>query len=168
MAQVQSTSNAKPAETTPRRRTIASYTDYRDAERAVDWLSDQGFAVERGAIIGTGLRSVEQVTGRMTIGRALLVGAAEGTFVGALIALLFGLFFSGPDFGELLLYSMVVGASFGALLGAIVQAVAGKGRNFASTTSVATDRYEVQVDEEVAAEAKRILDSLPARNGAGS
>ena len=105
------TRNATPVETSSRRRTIASYTDYRDAERAVDWLSDQGFAVERGAIIGTGLRSVEQVTGRMTVGRAALVGAGEGTLIGALIALLFGLFFSGPDFGELLLYSLVVGAS---------------------------------------------------------
>jgi hypothetical protein len=112
--------NATPAETSSRRRTIASYTDYRNAERAVDWLSDQGFAVERGAIIGTGLRSVEQVTGRMTVGRAALVGAAEGMSVAALIALLFGRFFSGPDFGELLLYSLAVGASFGAMGGGIV------------------------------------------------
>jgi hypothetical protein len=163
MAQLRTTRGATPAETSSRRRTIASYSDYRDAERAVDWLSDQGFAVERGAIIGTGLRSVEQVTGRMTVGRAALVGAGEGTLIGALIALLFGLFFSGPDFGELLLYSLVVGASFGAMAGAIVQAIAGQGRNFASTMTVATDRYEVQVDEDVAAEATRILDAMPTR-----
>jgi uncharacterized membrane protein len=167
MAQLRTTRNATPVETASRRRTIVAYTDYRDAERAVDWLSDQGFAVERGAIIGTGLRSVEQVTGRMTVGRAALVGAAEGTFIGALIALLFGLFFSGPDFGELLLYSLAVGASFGAIAGAIVQAAAGKGRNFASTMTVATDRYEVQVDEDVAAEATRILDRMPARDHQG-
>jgi hypothetical protein len=163
MAQLRTSRNATPVETSSRRRTIASYTDYRDAERAVDWLSDQGFAVERGAIVGTGLRSVEQVTGRMTVGRGALVGAAEGTLIGTLIALLFGLFFSGPDFAELLLYSLVVGASFGAIAGAIVQAIAGKGRNFASTMTVATDRYEVQVDEAVAAEATQILGSMPAR-----
>jgi hypothetical protein len=128
--------------------------------------SDQGFAVERGAIVGTGLRSVEQVTGRMTVGRGALVGAGEGTLIGALIALLFGLFFSGPDFGELLLYSLVVGASFGAITGAIIQAIAGSGRNFASTMTVATDHYEVQVDEDAAAEATRILDAMPARDGA--
>lgn len=34
------------------RRTIASYTTYQEAERAVDHLSDQGFPVERVAIIG--------------------------------------------------------------------------------------------------------------------
>ncbi|WP_369679703.1 general stress protein [Streptomyces mirabilis] len=37
------------------RRTIASYESYAEAERAVDFLSDQGFAVERFAIIGPGL-----------------------------------------------------------------------------------------------------------------
>jgi hypothetical protein len=167
MAQIRTTKNATPVEASARRRTIASYTDYQDAERAVDWLSDQGFAVERGAIIGTGLRSVEQVTGRMTIGRGALVGAGEGALIGALIALLFGLFFSGPDFGELLLYSLVVGTSLGAITGAIVQAIAGQGRNFASTMTVATDGYEVQVDEDVAAEATRILDAMPARDHQG-
>ena len=32
------------------RRTIAAYRDYASAERAVDWLSDQGFAVEHTAM----------------------------------------------------------------------------------------------------------------------
>ena len=168
MAQLRTTRNATPAEASPRRRTIASYTDYQDAERAVDWLSDQGFAVERSAIIGTGLSSVEQVTGRMTVGRATLVGAGEGMFIGLLIALLFGVFFNGPDFGKLLLYSLAVGAFFGGITGAIVQALAGEGHNFASTTTVATDRYELQVDEDAAAEATRILEAMPARDGAQS
>jgi hypothetical protein len=44
------------------RRVIATYPDYAGAERAVDWLSDQRFAVEHVAIVGKGLRSVEQVS----------------------------------------------------------------------------------------------------------
>ena len=43
------------------RRTVASYDDYAEAERAVDYLSDHGFPVERVAIVGHGLRYVEQV-----------------------------------------------------------------------------------------------------------
>ena len=104
MAKLRTTRNGTSVDTSRRRSTIASYTDYRDAERAVDRLSDQGFAVERSAIIGTGLRSVEQVTGRVTVGRAALTWAGEGMLIGALFALLFGIFFSGPDFGELLVY----------------------------------------------------------------
>jgi hypothetical protein len=100
------------------RRTIASYSTYAEAERAVDWLADHGFAVERSAIVGMGLRSVEQVTGRMTPGRAAKIGAAQGALIGALFALLFGIFFTGPEFVELLLYSLALGALFGALYGA--------------------------------------------------
>ncbi|MGZ5411355.1 MAG: general stress protein [Solirubrobacterales bacterium] len=57
--------------------TIASYSSYGAAERAVDWLSDQGYAVEHVAIVGKGLRSVEQVTSRMSGGRAALIGAGS-------------------------------------------------------------------------------------------
>jgi hypothetical protein len=34
--------------------------------------------------------------------------------------------------------------------------------------TVATDHYEVQVDEDAAAEAKRILAAMPAGDGAGA
>ena len=43
------------------RRTIATYASYQEAEQAVDLLSDERFPVNRVAIVGTGLRSVEQV-----------------------------------------------------------------------------------------------------------
>jgi hypothetical protein len=146
----------------PQKNTIASYSDYRDAERAVDWLSDQGFAVERSAIVGSGLRSVEQVTGRMTSGRAALLGAGQGALIGALFAFLFGIFFSGPDFAGLLLYALVVGATVGALFGASMQyARSGGRRDFASATDIEADRYDVQVEGAVADDAKRLLDAMP-------
>jgi hypothetical protein len=94
---------------------IAAYPDNAEAERAVDWLSDQGFAVEHVAIVGKGVRSVEQVFARMSGGRAALVGAGDGALIGALFALLFGIFFDGPNFGGLLLYSVANGVILGAL-----------------------------------------------------
>ena len=143
------------------RRTIASYSTYAEAERAVDWLSDHGFAVERSAIVGTGLRSVEQVTGRMTQGRAAKIGAGQGALIGALFALLFGIFFTGPDFVELLLYSLALGALFGALYGALFQyAASGGKRDFVSASNIEADRYDVQVDEEAADEAMRVLGGM--------
>jgi hypothetical protein len=142
--------------------TVASYSTYRNAEQAVDWLSDQGFAVERSAIVGRGLRSVEQVTGRMTVGRAALLGAGEGALTGSLFAFLFGIFFNGPDFAGLLLYALVVGAMFGALLGASLHYMRSGGRrDFASTTNIEADRYDVQVAGVVADEAKRLLTAMP-------
>jgi hypothetical protein len=144
------------------RRTIATYTDYRDAERAVDWLSDQGFAVQRVTIVGTGLRTVERVAGRVTIGRAALAGAAQGALIGLIFALLFGIFFAGPAFFGLLLYAVVAGAIFGALFGAAAHWSMGGRRDFASATRTEADRYEVQVDAELAEEGRRLIADMPA------
>ena len=144
------------------RRTVATYSSYREAERAVDFLSDQGFPVERVAIVGTGLRFVEQVAGRVTTGRAALTGAVQGAVIGLLFALLFGLFFTGPGFLGLLLYAIVLGAVFGALFGALGHTALGGSRDFASVSSTQADRYEVQVDESHAAQAKEVLGRQPA------
>ena len=43
---------------------VGSYDDYASAQRAVDFLSDEGFPVERTAIIGSDLKMVETVLGR--------------------------------------------------------------------------------------------------------
>jgi Heat induced stress protein YflT domain len=147
------------------RRTIATYSEYQDAERAVDWLSDQGFAVERVTIVGTGLRYVEQVAGRVTTGRAALTTAGQGAAIGLLFGLLFTLFFdlSTGDFFGVLLYGLVAGAIWGAIFGAIFHSAQRGRRDFASTTQTRADRYEVQVDESVADEAKRLLDRMTAR-----
>jgi hypothetical protein len=147
------------------RRTVAAYSTYAEAERSVDWLSDQGFAVEHLAIVGKGLRSVEQVQSRMSGGRAALIGAGQGALIGVLFALLFGIFFSGPDFGGLLAYSVIVGGVFGALWGAIAyEAGSGGQRDFVSDTGIVAERYEVQADEGVAEEAKRLLAAMPGRS----
>ena len=141
--------------------TVATYGDYPAAERAVDHLSDQGFPVERAAIVGTGLKTVEQIAGRMTTGRAALVGASQGAMIGLLFGLLFGLFFNGPDFLGVVLYGLVAGVIFGATFGAVGQAMQGGRRDFASVRSMQAEKYEVQVDHEVSARAKQLLAEFP-------
>ena len=144
------------------RTTVATYGSYAEAERAVDFLSDQAFPVERVAIVGTGLKTVEQVAGRLTTGRAALAGAGQGAMIGLLFALLLGIFFdiSGGFLG-LLLYGLVAGALFGATFAAIAQAATGGRRDFASVTAMTAERYELQVDHEVSAKAKQMLLELP-------
>jgi hypothetical protein len=67
----------------PARQVIATFDNYADAERAVDYLADQRFEVDRVAIVGRDLELVEQVTGRMNYGWAALRGAISGGLVGA-------------------------------------------------------------------------------------
>ena len=76
----------------PRGQVIGSYDTYLEAQRAVDYLSDKQFPVQHVAIVGSDLRMVENVLGRLTRGRAALAGAASGAwfglFVGVLLTLL--------------------------------------------------------------------------------
>ena len=145
------------------RRTIASYAGYAEAESAVEWLVQHGFPVQRGAIVGTGLRSVEQLSGRMSVRRAALLGIWPGILVGALVALLAGIFPWDSGSTEVLLAAVGVGALLGAVSGALLHEALSGGRDFASTTRIEAGLYDLQVDEDSADEAKRLLDAMPPR-----
>jgi hypothetical protein len=49
--------------------TAATFDDYASAQRAVDRLSDDGFGVDKLDIVGSDLRLIERVTGRLTKAR---------------------------------------------------------------------------------------------------
>lgn len=147
--------------------TVATYGSYSEAERAVDFLSDQGFPVERVAIVGTGLKTVEQVAGRLTTGRAALAGAGQGAMIGLLFGLLFGLFFEGPAFFGVILYGLVAGTVFGTILGALYQAAQGGRRDFASVRGMEAEKYEIQVEHEHSARAKQLLNELESAPAGG-
>jgi heat induced stress protein YflT len=147
---------------TPRRRVVAAYDSYDEAQQAVDRLSDRGFPVDKVAIVGRGLRYVEQVTGRVTTGRAALLGALEGALVGAFLGVLVAVIFSydpNPAVPLLILYGLVAGALVGAALGAILHAATGGRRDFASVPGITAERYEVVVDDDVANRALELLDA---------
>jgi hypothetical protein len=123
---------------------VAEYSDYADAQRLVDHLSDNGFPVERTRIVGTGIHSVEQVTGRMTTGRAALAGAGSGAWFGLFLGLLFGLFTAAGLFG-VILTSVLIGAVWGALFGAVGHWATRGRRDFASVQSLEASHYTVEV-----------------------
>src|SRR5579871_22074 len=78
--------------------TVARFDDYDSAQRAVDRLSDDGFPVEELDVVGSDLRLVERVTGRLTKARAAAAGAVSGLWLGLLFGLLIGLFATGSSF----------------------------------------------------------------------
>jgi hypothetical protein len=139
--------------------TVASYPDYPSAQRAVDYLSDNEFPVERTAIVGTDLRLVENVTGRLTVVRAGLAGAATGAWFGLFIGLLFGIF-SDSNWLGVLLAGVLIGALWGAVFGAIAHAMTGGRRDFTSTSSLQAAQYAVTVDAEHADAARQLLTRL--------
>ena len=77
---------------------LGVYDKYADAQKAVDYLSDNEFPVQNCLIVGTELRQVERVTGRLTWGRVLMGGAASGAWLGMLIGLLLSIFTDKSSF----------------------------------------------------------------------
>lgn len=122
--------------------TVAGYDDYASAQRAVDRLSDDGFPVQHLDIIGSELRLVERVTGRLTKGRAAAAGAVSGAWFGLMIGLLLAVFTTGAWFG-LLLAGAAIGATWGALFGFLGHAATRGTRDFASTRTVVAMRYDI-------------------------
>jgi hypothetical protein len=153
----------EPRESRSPRRVVVSYGSYEEAQRAVDYLSDEGFPVERVSIVAEDLRFVEQVTGRRGYGQAALEGAGSGAVVGAFFGFFLGLFnIFDPVVSALVLaiYGLVFGAIVGAIIGLISHALAGGRRDFSSVGGMEAGRYNVMADEEVAEEASRLLAGL--------
>ena len=71
---------------------LGVYDKYEQAQRAVDFLSDHEFPVENCMIVGTELKQVERVTGRLTRGRVAGAGALSGMWMGLFVGLIFSLF----------------------------------------------------------------------------
>jgi hypothetical protein len=132
---------------------LASFSNYLDAQRLVDRMSDDGFPVEHVRIVGDGVRTVEQVTGRMTRGRAALMGAGSGAWFGLFIGLLFGLFAVGPGWIWVLLVGLLIGAFWGAVFGFIAHWSTRGQRDFASIMTLQAQRYDVYVDASHASQA---------------
>ena len=154
------TSAVRPNE--PSRRVIATFDNYADAKRAVDYLSDQRFEVNRVAIIGRDMEYHEQVLGRLNYGGAALRGAFSGALVGALIGWIFGLFnWIEPLVSALVLacYGLIFGAIVGALFGLLVHALQRGQRDFHSVSGLRPKYYDVVADVEVADRALQLLAS---------
>jgi hypothetical protein len=123
--------------------TVASYDDYLEAQRAVDRLSDDGFPVEHLDIVGSDLRLVERVTGRLTKGRAAAAGAASGAWTGLLVGLLLGLFINHVSWLGVVLTAIALGAVWGAVLGFAAHAATRGARDFSSIRSFVASRYDI-------------------------
>lgn len=122
---------------------VASFSSYEDAQAAVDRLSDDGFPVEHLDIVGSDLRLVERVTGRLTKGRAASAGMASGAWFGLMIGLVIGLFTTHVNWFGVVLGGVVIGAIWGAAFGYAGHAATRGRRDFSSTKALVAMKYDV-------------------------
>jgi uncharacterized membrane protein len=143
---------------------IGTYPTYAKAQEAVDYLSDNEFPVENVTVVGSNLRLVERVTGRLTRGR--VAGAAAGS--GALWGLFIGTFVMifGQDVSLLVpVIAAAIGAVVGAVSGLLAYAATGGKRDFTSNTGVVATSYELVCQPGVAEDARNLLGRLALRDG---
>jgi hypothetical protein len=137
---------------------VATYDSYVDAEQAIDSLSDAKFPVENTEIVGRDLRLVEQITGRMTLGRATLLGLGGGAWIGLLIGLLIGIFASTTSaWAAVVAWGVLIGAVWGAIFGFVAQWTVHGRRDFSSESQIVATHYDVTASREYVSRAQDIL-----------
>jgi len=139
---------------------LAVYDDYAAAQKAVDFLSDNEFPVQHLMIVGTDLKRVERITGRLTTGRVALGGLLSGIWLGLFVGLIFS-FFVNENILAMILSTVVLGAVFGVVWALLGYALTRGQRDFSSVAQIVATRYEVLVEHKVAAEARELLAKLP-------
>ena len=139
---------------------LGVYDEYAAAQKAVDFLSDHEFPVENCMIVGTELRQVERVTGRLTTGRVALGGLLSGVWLGLFVGLVFSLFGEGSALG-VIASTAVFGALFGVIWALVGYAATRGRRDFSSVSQIIASRYELLVEQKHAARGRELLAQLP-------
>lgn len=139
---------------------LGVYDDYAKAQKAVDFLADRGFPVQDCMIVGTDLKQVERVTGRLTTGRVAVGGALSGLWLGLFVGLIFSLFGTGSALA-VIASTALFGLLFGVIWALVGYAFTRGRRDFTSIQQVVATKYEVLVEHKHAARGRELLAELP-------
>jgi hypothetical protein len=143
----------------PEGQTLATFADYKLAVSYVESMIENDFPARLVSIIGTDLKSVESIKGKLGYGRVSLSGALTGSWLG----MFFGLVFDATGTGtEALLLTnvaagVVIGAGIGMLLNVIRFSLTKNRRGFISGQMVVAKKYEVVVPKEQLQLAKKAV-----------
>jgi uncharacterized protein YqgC (DUF456 family) len=143
---------------------LVVYDSYDQAQHAVAYLSDAGFPIQNIAIVGTDLKSVERVTGRLTRGKVARAGVISGLWLGMFVGIAFALFSKDAQLG-FLITTPLMGAALGLVWSQLGFAAATRSgtRDFSSVSQVVAANYEVLVEHRLAERARDLLAAMPVR-----
>ena len=124
---------------------LGVHDSYEEAQKAVDYLSDHEFPVQDLLIVGTDLKQLERVTGRLTQGRVIGAGALSGMWLGLFVGTILAVF--DPTGFNLVsvLATVVFGAVFGSIWATVGYRLTQGHRDFTSVSQVVAAKYEVLV-----------------------
>lgn len=141
---------------------LGVYDGYAQAQQVVDYLADHAFPVQNVEIVGTELKSVERVTGRLTRSKVAVAGAMSGLWIGLFVGIAFALFSKQGQLG-FLITTPVLGAVFMLVWSQLGFSAATRGgaRDFASVSQIVATKYEVLVAHDVIGQARELLAATP-------
>ena len=139
---------------------VGSYATYEEAQRAVDYLADNEFAVGDVTIVGVDLMLVERVIGRLTWGRVLFSGALSGAWFGLFVGLLLSFFSTATNPIGPILVGLVSGIVFGVVFAAVGYGASRGRRDFTSASQMVAGRYDVLCQPRNAEKARELLAKL--------
>lgn len=142
--------------TLPRGEVVATFDTYMAAQEAVDVLARADFPVDKVSIVGSDLKSVERVTGKLTWGRVALAGAASGAWLGIFFGLLLVIFSPTVSFA-FVIAAVLIGAGFGMLFGIVSYAINRRRKDYTSVMQVLATSYSVLVDSDLGNRARNLL-----------
>ncbi|WP_292891793.1 general stress protein [Microbacterium sp.] len=135
---------------------VASFPTYEKAQKAVSSLIAGEVPARDIAIVGSGLRSIERITGRLGYATAARSGALNGLMLGLLFAFIFVLGTPTVQISAFL-GVLLVGMALGMLLSLGTYAIVRRRRDFASVMQVTADHYDVCVAAGSVAKARGVL-----------
>lgn len=141
----------------PEGETLATFTDYKLAVKYVEGLIENDFPARQVSIIGTDLKTVESIRGKLGYGRVALSGALTGAWLGMFLGLIFGATGTGEEAVLLtnVAAGIVIGSGIGMLLNVIRFSMTKNRRGFISGQMVVAKKYEVVVPKEQLTAAKK-------------
>ena len=142
------------------RRVIAVHDSHDAAERTIRKLADADFPVERAAIVGRDLTTVQRVTGLLSTPEVAARGALSGVVIGALTGWLLAvvdLITPTVAVAWLTINAAILGAVLGAVTGLLGYVFTRGRRSVATTSAITAAHYDVTVDAELADRAARLL-----------
>lgn len=136
--------------------TVARYSDYEAAQKAVSKLIAGEVPARDIAIVGIGLRSIERITGKLGYATAARSGAVNGLLLGLLFSA-FLVFGSQSVPIQAFIGVMFVGIALGMLLSILAYSFVRRRRDFASSMQVVADHYDVTVAAATIHKARQVL-----------
>lgn len=142
----------------PEGEVVGQFKNYREAVKVVEQLVENGFPARLISIIGSDLKTVETLKGKLGYGRVALSGAVTGSWIG----LFFGLIFGATSTTEQVVITnlsagIVIGAGVGMMLNVIRFSLTKNKRSFISAQAVVAKKYDVVVPTGQLTEAKKAI-----------